>query len=182
MPATMTGPTRSPSSVWGRDSQNCQPLSSPSQPSNLPKCDSYSSPTGDFFHSQNRGPDLSSSGYFSISSNHQFNLKQGFHPKDWDHSSHTQPSISSPKLHLLPQKPYFGDYADLPKDASDSDKEYRDFVYQGLPLRRQAQRPENSPEANFSCPPFLKSPQSQHLVHPVRSHKMSVFWKENSSQ
>ncbi|RJE23639.1 phosphatase [Aspergillus sclerotialis] len=178
----MTGPTRSPSSVWGRDSQNCQPLGSPSQPSTLPKCDSYSSPTGDFFHSQNRGPDLSSPGYFGISSNHQFNLKQGFHTKDWDHFSHPQPSISSPKLHILPQKPYFGDYVDLPKDASDSDKEYRDFVAQGLPLRRQVQRPDNLPGANVSCPPFLKSPQSQHLVHPVRSHKMSVFWKENSSQ
>ena len=176
MSATMTGPTHSPSSVWARESQNCQPLSSPSQPSTLPRLDSYSSPTGDYIHSQNRAPDLSGPGYFGIPSN-QLSVKQGFHTKDWDHFSQTQPSVSSPKFHLLPQKPCFGDQVDWPNDASESDKEFRDFVAQGLPLRRQVQSEGNGPWS-----PLLQSPQSQHSVHPVRNHRMSVLWKGNSSQ
>lgn len=180
MSATMTGPARSPSG-WGRESQSCQPHSSPMQTSTLQRHDSYFSPPADSIRSQNLAPERTSPGYFGISSN-QLNLKQGLHSKDWEPFSNSQGPVSNPQLHILPQKPHFGDYMDWPKDASESDKESRDYTAQGLPLRRPVQRPETLSEGNVSRSSPLKSPQSQHMAQSGRSHRMSVLWKENSGQ
>lgn len=177
MSATMTGPARSPSSGWSREPPTCQPLGSPMQTSTLSRCDSYFSAQGDSIRSQNLTPERSSPGYFGASGN-QLNLKQGRHIKDWEHFSNPQSQVPSPQLHIISQKPLYGDYADWPRDASESDKESRDYVSPSLPLRRQVQRSESSPEGYVPRQSPLKSPQPQYL----RNHRMSVLWAENSSQ
>lgn len=139
---SVTGPNCSPTSPWARDTQSYQPAGSPNPTPVLPLCNS---PLPDDPHLQNLSPGRLSPGYFGISG-----MKQG--------------PPSSPKAHVLSQKPSFGDCVDS-KDASEAP---------------HVQRPGPSPEGDVSLPSPLKSPP-RHRGQSVRNHKMTVFWKESPS-
>lgn len=155
----MTGPNRSPSGPWARDSLSYHAAGSPNATPVLPL---RGSPLNDDSHPQNIGPGRSSPGYCGISS-----MKQGF-SKDWNARSHIQSSVTSPKA--LSRNASFGDYMDLTRQSPEFDREAFQ-VQRSESARPCGSVPSRSPSKSLSC----------HPGEPDRCHKMSVCWEEGQA-